>query len=91
TSVAWITPQHQAGSVAYLWCVVQRFLIGGTRNGASRNPRAQRYVQTVALLHDAHDNGAIAAIDCAVVALLNSACCQEKARSNQRDRGGAGA
>ncbi|WP_337998754.1 XVIPCD domain-containing protein [Xanthomonas campestris] len=25
TSVAWITPQHQAGSVAYLWCVVQRF------------------------------------------------------------------
>ncbi|MEQ7757028.1 hypothetical protein ABQZ69_10720, partial [Xanthomonas sp. WHRI 8391] len=23
--VAWITPQHQAGSVAYLWCVVQRF------------------------------------------------------------------
>ncbi|MEB1997577.1 transposase, partial [Xanthomonas campestris pv. campestris] len=24
-SVAWITPQHQAGSVAYLWCVVQRF------------------------------------------------------------------
>ncbi|MEB1511020.1 DUF882 domain-containing protein, partial [Xanthomonas campestris pv. campestris] len=25
-SVAWITPQHQAGSVAYLWCVVQRFL-----------------------------------------------------------------
>ncbi|MEA9482432.1 hypothetical protein VC290_19170, partial [Xanthomonas campestris] len=24
--VAWITPQHQAGSVAYLWCVVQRFL-----------------------------------------------------------------
>ncbi|MEQ7990089.1 hypothetical protein, partial [Xanthomonas hortorum] len=25
TSVAWITPQHEAGSVAYLWCVVQRF------------------------------------------------------------------
>ncbi|MEQ7760889.1 hypothetical protein, partial [Xanthomonas hortorum] len=24
-SVAWITPQHEAGSVAYLWCVVQRF------------------------------------------------------------------
>ncbi|MEQ7762218.1 hypothetical protein, partial [Xanthomonas hortorum] len=23
---AWITPQHEAGSVAYLWCVVQRFL-----------------------------------------------------------------
>ncbi|MEQ7770791.1 hypothetical protein ABQZ08_21325, partial [Xanthomonas hortorum pv. hederae] len=26
--VAWITPQHEAGSVAYLWCVVQRFLSG---------------------------------------------------------------
>ncbi|MEA9655076.1 hypothetical protein VDF32_13175, partial [Xanthomonas campestris pv. raphani] len=26
TSVAWITPQHEAGSVAYLWCVVQSFL-----------------------------------------------------------------
>ncbi|MBV6851824.1 hypothetical protein KWH43_22410, partial [Xanthomonas campestris pv. heliotropii] len=25
-SVAWITPQHEAGSVAYLWCVVQSFL-----------------------------------------------------------------
>ncbi|MEA9878525.1 PilC/PilY family type IV pilus protein, partial [Xanthomonas campestris] len=24
-SVAWITPQHEAGSVAYLWCVVQSF------------------------------------------------------------------
>ncbi|WP_216581722.1 hypothetical protein, partial [Xanthomonas campestris] len=22
---AWITPQHEAGSVAYLWCVVQSF------------------------------------------------------------------
>ncbi|WP_258872837.1 hypothetical protein [Xanthomonas campestris] len=68
-----------------------RSLIGETRSGASRNPRAQRYVQTVALLHDAHDNGAIAAIDCAVVALLNSACRQEKVRSNARDGGGAGA
>ncbi|MFS8442268.1 hypothetical protein EIQ03_14505 [Xanthomonas campestris pv. raphani] len=66
-------------------------LIGETRNGASRNPRARRCVQTVALLHDAHDNGAIAAIDCAVVALLNSACHQEKVRSNARDGGGAGA
>ncbi|WP_285446255.1 hypothetical protein [Xanthomonas sp. fls2-241-TYG-148] len=70
---------------------VYRSLIGETRNGASRNPRARRCVQTVALLHDAHDNGAIAAIDCAVVALLNSACRQEKARSNARDGGGAGA
>ncbi|WP_238691489.1 hypothetical protein [Xanthomonas campestris] len=45
----------------------------------------------VALLQGAHDNGAIAAIDCAVVALLNSACRQKKARSNARDYGGAGA
>ncbi len=66
-------------------------LIGERRDGAGRNPRARRCVQTVALLHDAHDNGAIAAIDCAVVALLNSACRQEKARSNARDCGGAGA
>ncbi|MEC3890396.1 hypothetical protein [Xanthomonas campestris] len=66
-------------------------LIGERRDGAGRNPRARRCVQTVALLHDAHDNGAIAAIDCAVVALLNSACRQEKARSNARDGGGAGA
>ncbi|MFS8406480.1 hypothetical protein EIQ23_04845 [Xanthomonas campestris pv. campestris] len=60
-------------------------------DGAGRNPRAQCCVQTVALLHDAHDNGAIAAIDCAVAALLNSACRQEKVRSNARDGGGAGA
>ncbi|MEA9745439.1 hypothetical protein VDG39_20540, partial [Xanthomonas campestris pv. raphani] len=33
TSVAWITPQHQAGSVAYLWCVVQRFLSFAVEDG----------------------------------------------------------
>ncbi|MEQ7414455.1 hypothetical protein ABQF04_02370 [Xanthomonas campestris pv. campestris] len=66
-------------------------LIGQRCDGAGRNPRALRCVQTVALLQGAHDNGAIAAIDCAVVALLNSACRQEKVRSNAREGGGAGA
>ncbi|MEQ7991718.1 hypothetical protein ABQW53_11780, partial [Xanthomonas hortorum pv. hederae] len=55
--VAWITPQHEAGSVAYLWCVVQRF----PKNGRVLAVKGDTYKQkATAVEYRERDDGSVA-------------------------------
>ncbi|MDC8636108.1 BREX system ATP-binding domain-containing protein, partial [Xanthomonas hortorum] len=68
TSVAWITPQHEAGSVAYLWCVVQSFLSGllvcldelvNLYKLANAQARNSNYEQILRMLNDSFQGTAV--------------------------------